>query len=129
MTKHVFSAYAFVEQKRYLFRHLIKSKSMELHSFISRLQELNDYLEEFSPDTEGQETVFLSTDEIMDIIYHSMPITWKKKMIEQGFNSVDSTVKEKTDCFETRVENLESKKEKKKIFCRYQEMVLFYLRK
>ena len=49
--------------------------SMKLRSFISRLQELNAYLEEFPPDTEGQETVHLSADESMEIIYHSMPTT------------------------------------------------------
>ena len=50
----------------------------------------------------------------MDIIYHSMSTTWKNKMIEQGFNYADSTIKEMTDFFETRVENLEPKEEKKK---------------
>ena len=43
---------------------------------------MNTYLEEFLPDTEGQETAPLPADEIMDIIYHSMPTMWKKKMIE-----------------------------------------------
>ena len=68
MTKHAFTAYVLREQKRYLRRHLvIKSRSMKLHIFISRLQELNAYLEEFPPDTEGQETTALPADEI---IYH-----------------------------------------------------------
>ena len=35
-------------------------------------------------------------------------------MIEQGFKYVYSTVKEMTDLFETRVENLEPKEDKKK---------------
>ena len=56
---------------------------MKLSSSISRLQELNVYIEEFPPDTEGQETAPLSADEIMDFIYHSMPITWKNKMFER----------------------------------------------
>ena len=43
------------------------------------------------PDTEGQETALLPEDNIMDIIYHSMPITWKNKMIEQGFNDTEPT--------------------------------------
>ena len=86
ITKHVFPAYAFCKQKRYLCRHLVKPRSMKLRSFISRLQELNAYLEEFPPDTEGQETAPLPADDIMDIIYHSIPTTWKNKMIEQGFN-------------------------------------------
>ena len=78
---------------------------MKLRSFISRLQELNAYLEEFPPDTDGQETAPLSADEIMDIIYHSIPTPWKNKMIEQGFNYADLTIKEMSDFFETRVKN------------------------
>ena len=35
-------------------------------------------------------------------------------MIEQGFNYTDSTVKEMTDFFETRVENLGAKEDRKK---------------
>ena len=50
----------------------------------------------------------------MDIIYHPMLTTWKSKMIEQGFNYADSTVKEMTVFFETRVENFYTKEEKKK---------------
>ena len=114
MTKYTFPAYAFREQKRYVRRHLVKPRSIKLRSFISRLQELNAYLEEFPHDTEGQETTPLSADEIMDIIYHSMATTWKNMMIEQCFNYADSTIKEMTDFFETIAENLEPKEEKKK---------------
>ena len=35
-------------------------------------------------------------------------------MIEQDFNYADSTIKEMTDFFETRVENLEPREDKKK---------------
>ena len=99
MTKHANPAYASRKQKRYLHRHLIKPKNMKLSTFISRLQELNAYLEEFPPDAEGQVTTSLPVDEIMDIIYQSMPTTWKNKMIEQGFNYADSNVKEMADFF------------------------------
>ena len=37
-------------------------------------------------------------------------------MIEQVFNYADSTIKEMTDFFETRVEDLEPKENKKKSF-------------
>ena len=52
MTKHAFPAYIFREQKRHLFRHPIKPRNMKLHSFISRPQQMNAYLEEFPPDKE-----------------------------------------------------------------------------
>ena len=67
--------YVFHKQKRYMPRHVVKPRSMKLHRFIGRIQELNAYLEEFLPHTEGQETAPLPADEIMDIIYHSMPTT------------------------------------------------------
>ena len=70
MTKHTFPAYAFCEQKRYFCRHLVKPRSMKLCGIISGLKELNANLEDFPPDTEGQETATLPTGEIMDIIYH-----------------------------------------------------------
>ena len=75
---------------------------------------MNAYINEFPTDTEGQEAASLPADEIMDIIYYSMPNTWKNKMIEQGFHYVNSTIKEMTDFFETRVDNLDPEEDKKK---------------
>ena len=72
MIKHAFLSYAFREQKKYLRRHLVKPRSMKLCSLISRLQELNAYLDKFFPDTEGQKTAPLPADKIMEIIYHSI---------------------------------------------------------
>ena len=46
MTKDAFPGYAFRKQKRYLRRYLATPRSMKLRGFISRLQELNAYLEE-----------------------------------------------------------------------------------
>ena len=41
---------------------------MKLCSYISRLQELNTFLEKFPPNAPGQETALLSTDE--NLGYH-----------------------------------------------------------
>ena len=91
---------------RFVCRHLVKPRSMKLCSFISRFQELNTCLEDFPPDAEGQETAHLPLEEIMDIIYHSMPITWKNRMMEQSFNYTDFTVKKMSDLVNIRVEKL-----------------------
>ena len=72
--------------KSFLHRHLIIPWSMKLRSFNSTLKELNVFLEEFPPNTEGQESAPLPEDETMDIIYHSMLASLNNKMIEQGFN-------------------------------------------
>ena len=42
-------------------------------------------------------------------------------MIEQGFSYADSTIEEMADFFKTRVDNLEPKEDKKKIFSSCQE--------
>ena len=67
---------------------------MTLGSFVSRLQEFNAHLGEFPYDAPGQETPTLSTDEVMDIMYRSVPTSWKNKINEQGFNYLVSPVKE-----------------------------------
>ena len=64
---------------------------MKLHSFISMLQELKANLEDVPTDTEERETAPLPVNEIMNIIYHSMPTTWKNMIIEQDFIHTDST--------------------------------------
>ena len=44
-----------------------------------------------------------------------MPSTWKNKMIDQGFNYADSTIKAMTNIFKNRVENVEPKEDKKNL--------------
>ena len=51
---------------------------MKIHNLMSKLQELNTYLEEFLPDVPGQKTTPLPIDEIIDIVYRSMPTMWKR---------------------------------------------------
>ena len=43
-----------------------------------------------------------------------MPTTYKNKTIGQDFNHTNYTVKEITDFFQTRVENLKRREDKKK---------------
>ena len=109
MAKYAFPAYTFCKQKRYLRRNLVKPRSMNRHSFISRLQELNAYLTDFPSDTECQESVPLPADEIMDIIYHSMPTTWKKLNDWTRFQLCRFYLKKMTDFFETRVKTWRKK--------------------
>ena len=79
------------------------------------LQELNVYLGEFPRDTSEQEAP-LTTEKIMDIIYHSMPTTWKNKMIELGFQILMS---KKWQFFLDKSKNLELKEDEKKPFASF----------
>ena len=101
---------------------------MKVRSFTTRLIKLNTYLLYFPADRPGQLVVSLPDDDIKEILCHAMPNTWKKKMIEQGYNYLDGPIHAMAEFFETRIENLEksippsvssrnpkkSKKEKKK---------------
>ena len=51
---------------------------MNLHTFFSRLQELNGYTFECFPDIEGQENAPLPVDENIDLFYSFIPTMWNK---------------------------------------------------
>ena len=65
--------------------------------------------------------VLLFTEEIMDIIYPFIPTIWKNKTIEQGFNYSNSIIREMTDFFEIRIENLELQEDRKKSSSDYEK--------
>ena len=50
-----------------------------------------------------------------------MLATWKNKMIEQGLNYSNSTNKKMTYFLKTRIENLEPREDKKRVFYFLQE--------
>ena len=80
---------------------------MNIHIFTTRLLQLNNYLAYFPPDQSGQSVAPLSEDKVKEIIHHTMPNLWKKKMMEQGYNYLDDSIQSMSEFFETRIENLE----------------------
>lgn len=115
MTVHVFPRYALRDQKRYLQRYLEKPLKMKVRKFVTRLTELNHYLDSFPPDSPGQQVEKLPDHEIKEILFYAMPKSWQKRMTEQGYNYMDDavSVQHMADFFEARCENLEVKTEKK----------------
>ena len=115
MTVHVFPRYALRDQKRYLQRYLEKPIKMKVRKFVTRLTQLNHYLDSFPPDSPGQQVDKLPDHEVKEILFYAMPKTWQKRMTEQGYNYMDDavSVQHMADFFEARCENLETKPEKK----------------
>ena len=105
MTVHIFPTYAYRDQRQYKQRYLRKHPEMKVRSFTTRLIELNMYLLYF--DLPGQLVTSLPDDDIKEILYHAMPNTWKKKMVEQGYSYLDGPIHAMVEFFETRIENLE----------------------
>ena len=77
---------------------------MKVRSFTTRLIQLIPY---FPPDRPGQLVISLPDDDIKNILYHTVTNTWKKKMLEQGYNYLDGPIRSMAEFFETRIENLE----------------------
>ena len=78
---------------------------MKARSFTTRLIQLNTYLQYYPPNRPGQLITSLPDDDIKEILYHSMPNSWK--MVEQGYNYLDGPIHYMVEFFERRIENLE----------------------
>ena len=80
---------------------------MKVQSSTTRLIHMSAYLSHFPPDLPGQLVISLPDDDINELLYHAMPYTWKKKMVEQGYNYLDGSIHSMVELLETRIENLE----------------------
>ena len=80
---------------------------MKAQSFATRLIQLNKYLPYVPPDNSGQLVASLPDDNIKEILHHAMPNMWEKKMVEEGYNYLDSPIHSMTEFFEIMIENLE----------------------
>ena len=106
MTVHIFPILAYQDQKQYMYRHLRKPKTIKVHTFTTRLVQLNNCLPYFPLDCVGQTVTALSDDEVKEILYHAKPDSWRKKTTEQRYNYLDKSIQEMLDFFETRIDNL-----------------------
>ena len=95
------------DQRRYMQRYLRKPPEMKVLSLTTKLIQLNTHLLYFPPDRPGQLVTSLPDDDIKEILYHTMPNIWKKKIVEQGNNYLDGPVHFMAKFFEKRKKNLE----------------------
>ena len=86
---------------------------MKVLTFTTRQLQLNTYILYFPNDYSDQQVPPLSEDKVKEIIYHTMPNLWKKKMVEQCYNYLDGSIQNTSDLFKTSIMNLESFDSKK----------------
>ena len=94
-------------------------KGMKVHTFTTKLIQLNNSLPYFPPDPVGQMITVLSDDEVKKILFHAMNNTWRKKITKEWYNYLYRSIQEIPGFFERRVKNLEtpaplSRKKKKR---------------
>ena len=110
MTVHVFPRYTLCDQKWYMYRYLKKLQSMKVCVFTTRLTSLNHYLFSFPPDSPGQHVEKLAEHEVKELLFNTMPETWQKCMVEQGYNYFDDavSVQNMADFFKFRCAHLKA---------------------
>ncbi len=84
LVSHVFPARALQLQKQYMRRFLRKPLETKTQVFVSRLVEINAYLNEFPPFGPNQS---LPIDKVMDIAHFALPAKWQKAMNMHGFDA------------------------------------------
>jgi hypothetical protein len=92
-------------QKRYMRHYMRKPREMRMKEYVGHVRKMNkDELPQLPPFENGQS---LEDTEIVDLVHHSLPREWQKKMIEQNFVPERSTMQALTDFCE-RIEVTDS---------------------
>ena len=79
---HVFPRKALRSQKRYMRRHMRKTRDISARVFVARIQEVNNYLNSFPPFAEDQK---LDDYELLEIMEASVPKNWQRVFTQQGY--------------------------------------------
>ena len=88
----VFPQRALQRQRRYLRRNLRKKMDCTTRNFKNRLVEINSLLTSFPGG--GGDAQKLDEDDLKEVLEFSVPASWQKAMVLQGFNPVDRTITE-----------------------------------
>jgi hypothetical protein len=88
----VFPQKAIARQKRYMHRSIKKPPNMNIREFVGHLFEMNEDLKYFPPYYSDVE--ILDEDELMDIIEVSIPISWQRQLLLQGFDINEQSLQE-----------------------------------
>jgi hypothetical protein len=89
---HVFPQKALARQKRYMRRAMRKIADLKIRSYIARIVEMNDDLKYYPPHFE--EMWKLDEDEISNIVEASLPNSWQRQLILQGFEITEHMLDE-----------------------------------
>ena len=60
------------------------------------------YLPYFLPDRPGQLVISLPDDDITEILNHTMPNLWEKKIVEEGYNYLDGPIHSMVEFFKNK---------------------------
>ena len=94
MTMHIFPLNVQQDPIKYLCKYLRKPMDIKVHTFITRLVQLNNYLPYFPPNCMELIVKAISDDKVEGILYRKMLKLWRKNMNKQGYNWLKGTSQE-----------------------------------
>ena len=83
---HLFPRKALRSQKRYMRRHMRKTRDISARIFVARIQEVNNYLNSFPPFAEDQQ---LDDYELLEIMEAIVPKNWQRVFVQQGYDPAE----------------------------------------
>lgn len=96
LKKHVFPLNAYQRQRHFMNRLLKKPKESTIREFMTRINELNDYLELFPSPSDTVRAKKFENHEIADIASNAIPHSWRKTMAMHDFDPLIHTPTEFT---------------------------------
>lgn len=94
VTNQVFPPCAYINQCRWMRRHLQKPREMPIANLVARVCEINGYLEEFPLKSDGSQPTKLPEDEILDILEYGSPGSWQTQFLLQGYDPQELSLQE-----------------------------------
>ena len=111
----VFPQRALQQQKRYMRRALSKPRHMPIRTYVNRVLELNDQLENFPGTGNEIHGTKLPEDEVLDLLEFGIPENWQQAMLLQDFDPQVHAVNDFVQFCE-RLETMEKEEKRKRDF-------------
>ena len=96
LKKHVFPLNAYQRQRHFMNRLLKKPKESTIRAFMTRVNELNEYLALFPSPSDAVQAKKFENHEIADIASNAIPHSWRKTMAMHNFDPLIHTLTEFT---------------------------------
>ena len=97
LKEHIFPYQSLPYQKRFMRNAFKKPSNWTIRQFVSRLQEVNNYLPAFPPFKGDQK---LAEEEIIEILKYGSPAKWTHELTRQGDGGKEKTLSEIVQFFE-----------------------------
>ena len=95
VARDLFPTDAVSRERDFLMKNIRKPVDMKVRKFVGRVEEINNYLDDFPPDEDDDEDnpspAKLTRPELMGGLHKALPVPWKQEIKEHAFRPKQST--------------------------------------